>query len=71
MSEQFQRYAEGAAQIQRGCICRSWNPRECYRLRHHRWDDGDFDEDDDCSCRCHDELRELEHDIWGDSEGMP
>lgn len=49
-----------------GCCCRSFDARECYRIRHNVIDDcfRGCDDDADCCCACHAEyeaeLRDLE-----------
>lgn len=71
----FQQYADGAGAIQSRCACIRWDPRECIEARYHRpMDDierhGGWEDclDDTCECRCHDEIRDLETDIWGDRD---
>lgn len=68
----FDRYMKGAAEIQKGCACIRWHPRECYIARHYRpsddLDETTWEDDDDCYCSCHDELRQLEEDVYGPSD---
>jgi hypothetical protein len=66
----FERYAKGAEEIQKSCACIRWDARECYEARNYPQrddlDDGRPDWDDnDCSCSCHDELGQLEEDVYG------
>lgn len=64
--------AEGANKIQKRCACIRWDARECIEARYRRpmddterhsgWEDC---LDDVCECRCHDEIAELEEDLYG------
>ena len=71
---QFEQYANGAQEIQKSCACIRWDARECYEARHYPrcgddLDDGRPDwDDDECCCRCHDELGDLEEDVYGPSD---
>ena len=68
----FHRFADAADEIQARCACIRWDARECIEARYRRpmddierhsgWEDC---LDDACECRCHDEIGELEEDIWG------
>ena len=68
----FERYTNGAEEIQKSCACIRWGARECYTARHYRpsddLDEPTWEDDDDCECSCHDELRQLEEDIYGPSD---
>jgi hypothetical protein len=70
----FQTYAERAEKIQATCACIRWDARDCYQARHHPRVNDDFDEDrrwdddQDCCCRCHDELDLMEEDVYGPRE---
>jgi hypothetical protein len=67
----FEQYMKGADEIQRRCACIRWDPRECIEARYPApMDDtaraGWFDDvNEQCECGCHDELRQLEEDIYG------
>jgi hypothetical protein len=69
----FERFSKGADEIQAKCACRRWDPRECWAARYPRStpDDLDWAGDDECECHCHDELRQLEEDIWGRDDDYP
>ena len=65
------RFWQGAADIQKRCACIRWEARDCIRARYPRSSDhlgGDWWEevlDERCECRCHDEIAQLEEDIYG------
>ena len=75
----FKIFSRRAMEIQSHCCCRSYNERECYRLRYplpvddiSRWDA--LSELDDgwewnrCECACHGEIGELERDLWPEDD---
>lgn len=47
-------FAKACAELQAGCICRTWDAQNCYLLRH------GLDDDEACSCGCHDAILALE-----------
>jgi hypothetical protein len=78
LGDKFQRYAKGAEEIQKRCACIRWGARDCIEARYRRpmddiernsgWEDC---LDEECECRCHDELRQLEEDVYGpDDDGL-
>lgn len=69
----FERFAEGADRIQKSCACIRWSARECYEARHYRLTDDlgegrPWFDDSECECCCHDEIGDLEVDIWGERD---
>jgi hypothetical protein len=69
---EIEQFAEGANAIQKSCACIRWDARECIEARYRRpmddiernsgWEDC---LDEVCECRCHDEIGQLEEDIYG------
>ena len=65
----FERYSHGVQEIQKSCACIRIGARDCYTARHYRpsddLDEPTWEDDDDCVCSCHDEIRQLEEDMYG------
>jgi hypothetical protein len=67
----YTEYANGAQKIQQRCACIRWSASECFEVRNRPQAadfEGDWADDDDCECSCHDAIRRLEEDIWGFEE---
>lgn len=65
-SDTFSYFSRRCAEIQKSCACHSINERDCIRSRYPRnfGPEEEVEDDERCECVCHQEIGELEMELW-------